>query len=248
MGPTGLESAKGCRIVKIHYASVGSTNATALDLAHARQCLPFLVTASEQTAGRGRSGQAWASPPGNFYGTFALPADKPDSRMGQVSFVAAVALAQVLGDWGLDPQLKWPNDVLIASAKISGILLEKHGPVLLVGVGVNVASHPELPDRTTTSLRALGLTRSPAEMGEALAAALEDTLALWQRDGFAPIQRAWLALAQGLNQPLRVRRAGRGDVIGLFRGLGPEGSLQLERPEGPLSIHAGEVFFHAAGH
>ncbi len=239
---------RGGRIFKIHHESVGSTNAAALELTQAGQRLPFVVTAGEQTAGRGRSGQAWASPPGNFYGTFAVPADTPDPRLAQISFVAAVALAQVLGDWGLNPQLKWPNDVLIGGAKLSGILLEKHGAVLLVGVGVNVASHPELPDRATTCLRALGVSRSAAQVGEALTDALEDRLAQWHQDGFAPIRQAWLALAHGLNQPLRVRRAGQGDVHGQFRGLGPDGSLQLDGPEGGLSIHAGEVFFHASGH
>ena len=210
--------------------------------------MPFLIIATEQRRGRGRGGNHWHSPAGNFYGTFAVAANHPAALMAQVSFVAALALAKVLEGWDLQVTVKWPNDVLVNDAKISGILLEKHGSILLVGLGLNVASHPDLEGYAATSLAALGLQVRPDEIAEVLAGSFWSIYQGWLCDGFAPVRQQWLARAKGLGQPIAVRLAGQGARHGLFHGLGPEGALQLRGDAGIEEYHAGEVYFHATCH
>lgn len=232
----------------IACGSVDSTNSEALR--RLDQCVqpPFLLMAEAQTKGRGRSGKVWSSPPGNFYGTFALPADQADVTMAQVSFVAALALAHVLEDLGLKPELKWPNDILIGGAKVSGILLEKQGPILLVGMGINLQHHPGLPDYPSTSLTQLGHDLVPKEMAQCLAQHFGISYAKWQVGGFAPIREAWLARAYKLGEVITARLAGQDPKQGRFAGLAGDGALQLGTEAGLELVHAGEVYFHAAGH
>ena len=236
--------------MQTHFVgTVDSTNSEALRCLEAGKVqLPCLLVADSQRQGRGRGGKVWTSPTGNFYGTFALAADKPDATMAQVSFVAAVALAQVLEGLGLRPQLKWPNDILIDGGKVSGILLEKHGEVLLVGMGVNVAIHPNLATYASTSLGEQGVARKPRDLGTQLAAQFAQVYATWHMQGFAPISAAWLDRAYGMGQSMTARLAGGREVAGRFGGLGPDGALRLETPKGPQPIHAAEVYFHAARH
>lgn len=232
----------------IQTGAVDSTNSEALRRLEAGQALPLFVVADEQTRGRGRGGKAWTSPKGNFYGTFALTADQDDGVVAQVSFVAAVALAKVMTDLGLAPQLKWPNDILIKGAKISGILLEKHGPALLVGMGVNVSHHPGLVSYPSTSLNDCGIEISLDQLSAQLAHDFQTQYAIWQTQGFGPIRAAWLQRAYGLNQTIAVRLPGQEARGGIFEGLGADGALQLRTPGGLDSIHAGEVYFDAVGH
>ena len=227
--------------------AVDSTNLEALRQLKSGAQPPFLLVAEEQLQGRGRGGNAWSSPPGNFYGTFAIRAEKPDPEMAQMSFVAALALAQVLEGLGLKPQLKWPNDILIKGAKISGILLEKHGSILLVGMGINVQDHPGKPDYPTTSLRDLDVALEVSELAAQLSEAVSTHFDTWVRAGFAPVRDAWIARAYGLNGQIRVRLAGQVERQGVFRGLDTDGALQLETSDGLEAIHAGEVYFNAFG-
>lgn len=239
-----------------HHAlgRVDSTNLAALRLLEAGEghegtaALPFLLTAQEQRQGRGRGGNAWASPPGNFYGTFAIAATKPDGKMAQVSFLAAVALAHVLEGWGLRPRLKWPNDILIQGAKVSGILLEKHGEVLLIGMGVNLTTHPAVPGYASTSLADEGLAIKPEALAKPLAEAFARWLQRWHDEGFGPVRAAWLARAHGLGQSIGVRLMGQPAREGRFAGLDNDGALLLDGVNGLETYHAGEVYFHAAGH
>ena len=233
----------------IEVKSVDSTNSEALRHIEAGARVPFFLRADQQRQGRGRGGKPWSSPQGNLYGTFALTAQKPDPEMAQVSFIAAVALAEVLEALDLKPQLKWPNDILIEGAKISGILLEKHKSVLLVGIGVNISSHPEISSSyKTTSLAALGKHIVPKNLAQNLRSALSEKMQSWQERGFGPIRKAWLKRAYGLGQVIDVRLDGRMRHRGVFSGLDDQGALQLKGPKGLEIIHAGEVYFHAAGH
>ena len=228
----------------ISVGSVDSTNSEALRRIEGGLQPPFLLVAEEQAVGRGRGGKTWSSPKGNFYGTFTIVTDQPDATIAQVSFVAAVALASILSELGLKPQLKWPNDVLIGGAKVSGILLEKHGGVLLIGMGVNLIHHPDLSTYASTSLRDLGYELSPFDMASRLSHAFDMHYGIWMEKGFEPIRQSWLSLAYGLNQGIEVRLAGQDAQPGTFRGLDGAGALQLQTPDGLRSIHAGEVYFH----
>ena len=133
------------------YEQIDSTNEEAKRLAAAGAPAGTLVWAGEQLAGRGRRGRGWASPPGNLYVSLLLRPACPPAQACQLNFVAAVALAEAVSALlpaGAGVALKWPNDVLVGGAKVSGILLEASAALdrsidwLVIGAGVNIASHP----------------------------------------------------------------------------------------------------------
>ena len=204
------------------------------------------VLALRQTAGRGRAGRAWASPPGNLYLSVLLRPGTPARQSAQWSLLAGVALAEAAGDLLADParlRLKWPNDLLLDGAKCAGILAEAalatDGTLdwLGLGIGVNLAHAPALPDRPTAHLGA-------AETPEAFAPCLLARLAQWRDTaltrGFAPVHTAWQALAMPLGSALRVR-LGDTFVEGLYAGLAEDGSLLLHTENTTRRIIAGEV-------
>ena len=131
------------------YDTLGSTNAEALALARAGERGPLWITAQSQSAGRGRRGSTWVSPPGNLYASLLLSEPSPKPLAPQLSFVAALALHDALCDCAprLGPlfKLKWPNDVLLGPDKLAGILIEGESEpafAVVIGFGVNCASHP----------------------------------------------------------------------------------------------------------
>lgn len=225
-----------------HLDEVGSTNDWLLARA---DTLPdgHWVIATRQTAGRGRRGRVWNDGLGNFMGSVLVKAQGP---VQQLSFAAALALHDALAATTGQPArlaLKWPNDVLLDGIKCSGILLERQGEALVIGMGVNLAHHPEATERPATSLAAAGLpVPMPAALLDELAAAFNHWRALWAAHGFAPIRSAWLERAAGLGGRI-VARLGSESPEGVFAGLAEDGALQMRLDDGSLrSIHAGEVF------
>ena len=231
------------------YEVLGSTNAEALARARAGGRGPLWITARSQLAGRGRRGSAWNSPPGNLYASLLLSEPSPQPLAPQLSFVAALALHDALCDCAapLGPRfkLKWPNDLLFGPDKLAGILIEgesESGFAVVVGFGVNCASHPPDTAFPATDLRDAGALVAPEALFAALAAAMQRRLGQWQSgEGFAAIRADWLARAAGLGEDIRVRLSER-ELTGRFRGLDEAGRLQLEQPNGLVSVTAGEVF------
>ena len=242
----------------VHYMdTVTSTNDVAKDKARSGARPGTLIVAEQQNAGRGRTGREWTSKPGNLYMSLLLRPQGTAGDVAQISFLAALALSDaiVLIAPDLKPQHKWPNDVLIEGAKLSGILLESSARVgggvewLVLGLGVNVAHHPTDAGQATTSLHALGATGdqgasncTPQTLLAVLAPRLLYWLSEWQEHGFAPLRQAWLKRAKGLNGPIRVR-VGKEEFTGTFRDLDDNGNLIVELPGGTMrSIAAGEIF------
>jgi BirA family biotin operon repressor/biotin-[acetyl-CoA-carboxylase] ligase len=234
------------------YETLGSTNAEALVLARAGERPPFWVTAQSQSAGRGRRGRSWVSEPGNLYASLLLFDPAPAERVAQLSFVAALAVRDAIAREApaLAPQLslKWPNDVLLGGEKFAGILIEGEAvrgqPVtLVVGIGINCASHPSDAAFPATDLRAHGSAVTPQSLLPSLAAAMLARIAQWDRgEGFAGIRRDWLAAAHKLGESIRVSNGG-GERTGQFAGLDAAGRLLLDLPDRTRQeIAAGEVF------
>lgn len=241
----------------VELECVDSTNAEARRLAEQGATDCTVVWAKRQTAGRGRRGRAWVSAPGNLYFSILLRMPYPMDVMTQLGFVAANAVAdavQVAAPRGTFVNVKWPNDVLVEGKKISGILMEgepdpESGQFkwLILGIGVNVASHPVVEDGAypATSLAAQGVS------GEGLALApLLDTLAkrflaglaTWRNLGFGPIRRHWLARAKGVGGPVTVRLPNE-TLQGVFGALDENGALVLHLDGRPNRvITAGDVF------
>ena len=234
------------------YETLGSTNAEALALARAGERGPLWVSAQRQSAGRGRRGRTWMSAPGNLSASLLLYAPAPAANAAELSFVAALAVRDAIAEAApaLERRLtfKWPNDVLLAGEKAAGILIEGdavrgEAAAVVVGIGVNCASHPVEAAFPATDLRAHGVEIGPQRLLESLAAAMATRLAQWDRGrGFAETRRAWLAAAHAIGTPIRVTDIGR-ERSGRFAGLDASGRLLLDLPDGGREeIAAGDVF------
>lgn len=140
-------------------------------------------------------------------------------------------------------QLKWPNDLLLDNAKLAGILLERAGDAVVIGVGANLAHHPDLPDRPATSLVAHGVEVAPAAFLDTLAEAFVRWLARWRGEGLAPIRARWLDRAHPVGTALTARLPDNTALDGLFDGLDHDGALILRLAGGERRvIHAADVF------
>ena len=239
----------------VRYDAIGSTNDEAKRLA--RDGLPegILVWALEQTAGRGRRGRPWASPPGNLYASLLLRPDCSAMRAAQLGFVAALALVEALEPLvgrTVELRCKWPNDVLANGRKLAGILLESETgeedrPAFVVlGIGVNLAAAPGSVEYPATSLAAEGVAPvTPGIVLAGFARRFEHWAARWAREGFAPVREAWLGRVAALGEPIRVRLES-GEWYGRFLDIDADGALLLDGEGGHRRIAAGEVFPAAA--
>jgi BirA family biotin operon repressor/biotin-[acetyl-CoA-carboxylase] ligase len=235
-----------------------STNAEARRRADAGETGPLWIVARHQTEGRGRRGRQWESQDGNLFATLLQLTRKSPAEAAQVTFVAALAIADLLDAWA-PPSLvtiKWPNDVMLAGQKTSGVLVESGahesgGLWLAVGIGVNLAHAPDGTERPATALahHLRGDVAAPPTIEAAaarLAEAFDVWMARWETLGFQPILDAWRARTAGLDGPA-VARLGRETVEGVAEGVAPDGALKLRLADGSLRlISAGDVFFGEA--
>jgi BirA family biotin operon repressor/biotin-[acetyl-CoA-carboxylase] ligase len=216
------------------------------------------IVARRQTEGRGRRGRSWESQDGNLFATLMQLTRKSPAEAAQVTFVAALAIADLLDAWAPASlvTIKWPNDVMLAGQKASGVLVESGvhesgGLWLAVGIGINLVSAPEGTERPATALahHLRGDAASPpsTEVAAAkLAEAFNVWMTRWETLGFQPILEAWRARTAGLDGPA-VARLGRETIEGRAEGVGPDGALKLRLADGSLRlISAGDVFFGEA--
>ena len=128
------------------FEEVGSTNDIALGMARHGASEGTVVITRSQTKGRGRRGRKWFARPGeSVIMSVVLRPELPLNRYSELAFVAAVAVAECLEDkCGLEPSLKWPNDVLVGDRKIAGILIESERGAAIVGIGMNVLQNSEI--------------------------------------------------------------------------------------------------------
>jgi biotin-(acetyl-CoA carboxylase) ligase len=159
----------------LHVPEISSTNAEAMRLAQTGEATGLWVIADRQTAGRGRAGRTWETVPGNLMASVVVQLHEPPHRAPQLALVAGLALHEAVINSGALGEtsalkLKWPNDVLLAGQKLGGILLESAGSsnaagiIAVIGFGLNLAGHPDLPERPATHLAAHGAAMAPAEM------------------------------------------------------------------------------------
>lgn len=218
-----------------------------------RPALPegAVAVAEHQTSGRGRLGRSWEDQAGDslLCSVLLRPAG---GVLPQLSLVAALATAEAVEQLvGRQAQVKWPNDVLLDGRKLGGILLETESigdrlDAVIIGMGVNLASHPDGTAMPASDLlAATGKRIDPAECVEPLRAAFACWRMAWESSGFAAIREAWRARAVGRGEAVRVRLP-TGDVGGLFEDIDAHGALLLMRHDGTRQrISAGDVLFQA---
>lgn len=229
-----------------------STNEEARRLAEAGTPEGIAVLAKTQTAGRGRRGRSWESPEGNLFLSLLLRPQVTAAEAAKLSFLAAVALSEAieLAAPALAARIrcKWPNDVLVDGAKISGVLLESRtrpdGALdwVVAGIGANLAHKPLNTLYPATALADHDAVQEPVQFAEWLLARFGYWYDRWKVEGFAPLREAWLKRAQGLGQPIVVRLPD-GELHGRFAALDDSGALLLELPDGSRqAVTAGDVF------
>jgi BirA family transcriptional regulator, biotin operon repressor / biotin---[acetyl-CoA-carboxylase] ligase len=214
---------------RLHFRVVDSTNARARDLAQRGAPHGTVVTAGEQSAGRGRQGRTWSAPPGRALLCSIIVRDPP--RL--LPLAAGVAVAEEVGS---EARVKWPNDVLLDGRKVAGILVEgrPHERWAVAGIGVNVAVRDgELPAELRDRAGTLG--RSPQDIEPTLArllSSLEAWMAAAPHEVLAALRERDALLGS------QVRWAGgHGQAVGVDDG----GRLLVATREGQVALEAGEV-------
>lgn len=237
------------------FDRLGSTNDEAGERVRNGDPGGLWIMAREQGAGRGRHGRVWQSPPGNLYASLLLVNPCPPAIAPQIGFVAGVAVHDAVSRLGGYPAgrllLKWPNDLLLDGAKLTGILVEGSvhagGPsAVIVGCGINLRHYPPGTPYPATSLAEQGVDVSPDSAMAVLADAMDAALETWQGGaGFAEVRRLWLARARGIGGPITVRHPS-GERSGIFVDIDSDGALLLDEQGRRTRIDAGDVFFGRA--
>ena len=203
------------------------------------------LVADRQSAGRGRQGRVWFDGAGNFMGSTIVHLRSGDPLPHTLALVAGLACHGAVSPHVAPPAsvaLKWPNDAMIGPAKLAGILLERVGDRVVVGMGINLAAAPPVEGRETVALARFGPAPDRDDFAHALTTCFAAELARWRGAGLAPIISRWLAVGHPLGTPLAVTGVGTERIAGTFAGLDEEGALRLTLPDGTTRvIHAGEV-------
>lgn len=232
-----------------YYASLSSTMDEARTHALNNAEESTIIVSAQQTAGRGRRGRSWESLPGNIYFTYITYQSCTLLKAPQLSFVACVAVGEVLRSFLSPPHTllyKWPNDLLLNGKKVAGILLEtlsipnKKEIAYLIGCGINLVTSPLEARYSPTSFQEEGVSLSYDGTLQKIARSLQDSIQLWQSEGFVPVRRAWMNFSMGLGNVLSFDVDNQ-RLEGVSQGIDEEGALVLETPQGILKLRAGEV-------
>lgn len=237
-------------------AETGSTNADLLERASQGAPEGLWLRADVQNGGRGRLGRNWSSPRGNLYVSTLVRIGLDNPPAHTLSLVTAIALYDTVKHFAprADVILKWPNDLLLNGNKLSGILLERQGNAVVIGMGVNLAHAPQLPDRVTAALSQIMAAPDAQVFCEFLADRFSLALASWRHDGLATTLSAWLNRAHPVGSPLSTTGPDGKVITGTFAGLTADAMLNLRLPDGEtMVIHSGDIEMErtsgdAAGH
>jgi BirA family biotin operon repressor/biotin-[acetyl-CoA-carboxylase] ligase len=247
----------------------GSTNADLLAVAREGAREGVVLVAEAQTAGRGRMGRRWTSPPraGLTFSVLLRPYGVPAALLGWITLLTGTAVAAALPTVAaVQPRLKWPNDVLAGGGKLGGILAERSGSAVVVGIGLNVTQHlAELPEGAT-SLRletaavqgGTGPDEAPGQDGDipadlrtrvlvAVLTALSQRYLAW-RDQFSPgdaeasgLRQEYLALCATLGREVTVTLPGGKSITGTADGIDWAGRLEVGTAKETVPVSAGDV-------
>jgi BirA family transcriptional regulator, biotin operon repressor / biotin---[acetyl-CoA-carboxylase] ligase len=230
------------------FSTLDSTNDELMRQAHTGAPDGKWIYTDIQTQGRGRQGRQWISTEGNLFCSTLVRIAQQNKSLSQLSFVAALAVHDLVAYYIPSARFKWPNDIVCNGQKIAGILLETHTGAhasqwVVIGIGINLAQVPSGLERPVTSIKAItGAAPLLPECMEALVQKFQTRREQWEQTGFETIRQAWLARATGIGAQVSVS-VGQEQQTGVFEGLDGEGALLLRLDSGVLRVvHAGEVF------
>ncbi|MEO1609261.1 MAG: biotin--[acetyl-CoA-carboxylase] ligase [Pseudomonadota bacterium] len=223
----------------MEFATIDSTNSQAQRLARRGERGPLWLRADRQEDGRGRSGRSWSSPAGNLSATFMFSPACTSEYLHQLALVAGIAACDTIktflenAESDSQCRIKWPNDLMIGTAKAGGILIESttlHGQCLaIVGCGINISVKPVIADREVTAMAEHGAAPNPSTFLEQLDQYLYDRLKIWNNGiGFAAIRQAWLQRTYPCGSPMSVNTADK-LIYGTFAGIAEDGALLLSQ-------------------
>ncbi|MDR6884488.1 biotin--[acetyl-CoA-carboxylase] ligase [Bacillus sp. 3255] len=239
---------------KVHvYGEVDSTQTIAHRLVASGAQEGTLVLAEAQTAGRGRMGRAWHSPPGKgIWMSLVLTPRIPVHFMPQLTLLCAVALCRAIRRvCPVEVGIKWPNDLLIHGKKISGILLESSGEderlkYVIAGIGISVnlkvSDYPEELRTVATSLAIeSGAELKRETIVQSFLLEFEELYALYLDEGFAPIRLLWEAFSVTLQRHIRTHTSA-GLIEGFAESLDDSGALTVVKENGErMHLYSGDI-------
>lgn len=213
----------------ISFDKIPSTQDYAHELINAgRASDKTAILALAQSAGRGRFRRTWVSHHGNLYISFIYNSPVRDARL---AYAIAVAIADTIASFGVHPQIKWPNDILVDNKKIAGALIEYSGNFVVVGIGINVNSNPTVDKYKTTKLD--NYSEIPMNV---LLNRLMRNIDRWRSADFRQVRERWMSLATCLNMPVKYR----GEIAELV-GINENGALILRRDSRYLLVYGDEI-------
>jgi BirA family biotin operon repressor/biotin-[acetyl-CoA-carboxylase] ligase len=213
----------------------------------------YLIVASKQTGGFGRSGNEWHSPKGNLYCSIVFDHNNDPASLSQLSFLTSLSCWEVIQDllYASEPDLfsrslkiKWPNDLLINEKKFCGILLRSFPHMdlltgeltnyLVMGIGINLNSSPIINNYPTTSLKEEGIGYiSRDEILNKLMEKFNKNYKSWQRKGFSAIRERWLENAYRVGEEVSINVKGE-KISGIFKEIDESGQMIIESVSGIL--------------
>jgi BirA family biotin operon repressor/biotin-[acetyl-CoA-carboxylase] ligase len=224
---------------RVHYRLTDSTNARARELAMAGAPDGTIVTASEQSAGRGRLGRTWSAPPGKALLLSAVVRDLT-RRDALLPLAVPVAVAEACEEFAGTPcVIKWPNDIWVGTRKLSGILLEGRPQEgwAVIGIGLNVGTtRDDFPDELRDTATSLAIESGTDPGVERVLEAVLGALDRRVRDAPEAILGAWRERDVLLGKPIRWN-GGEGTAV----GLDENGNLLVDTEAGRVALDAGEV-------
>lgn len=222
---------------------IDSTNSEAMRRIVADERGPKWITAKRQTGGKGRSGRAWVSEPGNLYASLITSLDVAPTVAHHLSLIVGIAVVDAIRTVATPAtlpglRLKWPNDVLLDGGKLAGLLMESTSDVVtghlvvILGIGINLSVPPADLGRDVACLVSAGVVVERLQLISRLSIAIEHWLTVWNRgSGFQTVREAWLARAGTIGEAMSVN-TGTGPVSGTFAGIDQDGALLITLAHG----------------
>ncbi|HHX2522238.1 TPA: bifunctional biotin--[acetyl-CoA-carboxylase] ligase/type III pantothenate kinase [Neisseria subflava] len=240
---------QGFRAQLKHECSSSNDEIMALARQSANLAHKALCVAHFQTKGRGRQGRSWVNRQGECL-MFSLGwvFDKPQYELGSLALVVALACRRALADIGLDVNIKWPNDLVVANDKLAGILIEtarvENKTVAVIGIGINFVLPKEVEN--ATSVQALFQTASKQGVSvktllNAVLAQLDALLNEYAQNGFSSCVGEYDAANRDTDRPVLLLQEGRVVHEGVVKGVDAQGALRLLTDKGEKTIVSGEI-------